>query len=670
MILHVCIPNTPFEHLDYLWTDEKTLPPIGTRVNVPFRRKAAVGMVIGHATSSDCPLDKLRQVTFCIDDDPVISEKQFLLYRWMSRYYHVPLSDVLTQALPVKFRTGELLNESDTGPVGADLVAARELPKVLNTEQHEALEAILNARDSYQCFLLQGITGSGKTEVYLQAVQAVLEAGKQVMVLVPEIGLTPQLLERFQQRFLALGYSIVLLHSGLNDTERWQAWCAARTGKAQIIIGTRSAVFVPVPHLGLIVVDEEHDASFKQQDSLRYSARDTAVVRAQMNQIPIILGTATPSLETLHNANSKKYTLLKLTTRAANSASPTVQLIDMRKQRAKHGVSPALLEHMRQHLEKKEQILVFINRRGYAPVLLCHACGFVVECPHCSSRLTMHSKKQFLQCHHCDYQMGIPKGCAKCQQESLVPVGVGTERLEEYLNQSFPDANIVRVDRDTMRRKNAFKEKLDQIHSGQVDILIGTQMLAKGHHFPNLTLVVMIDVDQGFFNHDFRAGEKIGQLILQVAGRAGRENKPGTVLIQTYVPDYPPLLMLLHEGYTTFSKILLEERQEAGFPPFAHMALLRCQSKQVEKARDLLALIKAELMRENNAVNAKHLDLLIFGPAPSPLEKKAGLYRMQLLLTAPTRLILAKAIHEIRYNPKIQAQRLPFTIDIDPQDLS
>lgn len=641
------------------------LPPLGARVKVPFRKKEIIGIVIGLTETSECPPEKLRVVTCCEDKESIISEKQMLLYRWISRYYHAPLSDVLALALPNKFRLGVALDlprrEIDKSEYFSSL--QMELPKPLNPEQKEALLAILNASD-YACFLLQGITGSGKTEVYLQVVQAILEKKKQVLILVPEIGLTPQLFTRFQRRFSPHDYPIVLLHSGLNDTERWQAWSAAHTGEARIIIGTRSAIFTPIPQLGLIIVDEEHDASFKQQDGLRYSARDMAVMRAQMSQVPIVLGSATPSLETLHNAMKQKYTLLRLTQRAAKAQSPTVQLIDMRQHKAKQGLSLFLLEEIKKHLENKEQVLIFVNRRGYAPVLLCHGCGWMAQCNHCSARLTLHAKKKILQCHHCDATLPVPTQCKQCGKESLVPVGVGTERLEEILQQYFPEASILRVDKDTTRRKNAFKEKLAQIHQGEVDILIGTQMLAKGHHFANLTLVAMINIDQGFFHHDFRASEKIGQLILQVAGRAGREEKPGKVIIQTHVPDYPPLVTLLRDGYTSFSHHILSERKETGFPPFGHLALFRCQSKSIEKARECLEKIKKFLLSLNDST------LLVLGPAPSPMEKKAGVYRMQLLLTAEDRSSLAHAISSIRRQKLLISARIRLSIDIDPVDLS
>lgn len=672
MIIQVCIPNTPFEHLDYQWEsslEDSHEPLSGMRVKVPFRQKEVIGIVSGKSAVSDCPLDKLRFITEILDKDPIISENQFALYRWISRYYHVPLSAVLAQALPVKFRLGGALVETPHLASGHPFPQGErgitfDQPKKLNQEQSDALEKILNHQQEYHCFLLQGITGSGKTEVYLQAVQAVLLAGKQVLILVPEIGLTPQILERFQQRFSAQDYPIVLLHSGLNDTERWYAWCEARTGKAKIIIGTRSAVFVPFADLGLIVVDEEHDPSFKQQDTVRYSARDTAIVRAQMNHIPIILGSATPSLETLHNVSKQKYTLLRLTQRAADAVSPMIQLVDMRQQKAKHGLSPILLEEIKNYLEKKEQILIFVNRRGFAPVLLCHACAWIAKCDHCAARLTLHSKKNILQCHHCDAKKTVPTACPQCGQESLVPVGVGTERLEIHLKQHFPEANILRVDRDTTKRKEAFKEKLAQIHEGEADILIGTQMLAKGHHFPNLTLVVILDVDQGFFSHDFRSTERVGQLILQVAGRAGREKKSGKVLIQTYVPDYPPLVTLLKEGYSLFSEHLLQERKEAAFPPYAHIALFRCQSKNVEKAQKYLEGIKKKLG------HLKEAAFSVLGPAPSPMDKKAGFYRMQLLLIAEERSTLAWAVSHIRQNKHELPKGIQFSVDIDPLDLN
>lgn len=659
-IVQVCVPNTPFEYLDYRNHPDNDLPAIGARVIVPFRNKKSVGIVVGYADVSACPIEKLRCIDVCLDSESLISETQFQLYRWISRYYHVLLSDVLTQALPIRFRSGAAILE---GHHRSDfLLPCGETPKKLNQEQTEAFNAIIADLNHYHCFLLQGITGSGKTEVYLQAVQAVLSQGKQVLILVPEIGLVPQLFDRFQRRFV--DQPIALLHSSLNDTERWHAWCQARTGEASIIIGTRSAIFTPMPHLGLIIVDEEHDASFKQQESLRYSARDTAIVRAQMQKIPIVLGTATPSLETLHNAANKKYTRLRLTQRAGDATAPMIQLIDLRQQKITHGISVALLESIKLHLQKKEQILIFVNRRGYAPVLLCHACRYMAQCLHCSARMTVHAKKKYLQCHHCDAQQAIPAHCPQCKQESIVFVGVGTERLEEYLQKNFPEARISRIDRDTTQRKNALSEKLMQVNNAEVDIVIGTQMLAKGHHFPHLTLAVILDVDQGFCSHDFRAAERIGQLILQVAGRAGREQKAGLVMIQTYVPDNPLLVTLLRDGYTPFSKMLLNERQETQFPPFAHIALFRCQSKDPEKARVLLNIIKQVLL---------HLEddtLLILGPAPSPLEKKAGMYRFQLLLTAEERSALARAVHCVRHHKKITQQRLRFSVDIDPLDLS
>jgi len=681
MIAQVCIPNTPFDCLDYAWDDlpcEEKL--IGSRVIVPFRKSQAVGIIIGFSQCSDCPPEKLRPVREIIDETSLLSETSCQFYRWLGQYYQSALGEVLAQALPVKFREGkpfhsssslllhgrgrrEASGEGKTSQFQEISIYNADPPKQLNDEQKKAVQSIISQQDAFHCFLLQGITGSGKTEVYLQAAQAALEKQQQILILVPEIGLTPQLLERFQKRFSH--YAVALMHSSLNDTERWHVWCAAQKGEIDILIGTRSAVFTPMPKLGLIVIDEEHDTSFKQQDSLRYSARDTAVMRAQKLAIPIVLGSATPSLETLHNAQRGKYIQLRLTYRAVSLRSPKIQLIDMRNQRVQHGLSLTLLDAIKNKLDKKEQVLIFVNRRGYAPVLLCHQCRWIAHCQHCDARMTIHRKKNILQCHHCDHQKAIPELCGQCAQPALVPVGVGTERLEEYLQQYFPEAKILRVDRDTTQRKNALKEKLDQIHSGEADILIGTQMLAKGHHFPQLTLAVIINADMGFFSHDFRAAEKTGQLILQVAGRAGREDKEGTVMIQTYVPDNPLLVTLLRDGYSVFAEQLLVERKATGFPPFGYMALLRAQSKNPDEVKQFLKNLKEKIFKK-----PQDDELLLLGPAPSPLEKKAGFYRMQLLMMSDNRTALFNAMQDLRKSKKLQemnAYRL--TMDIDPIDL-
>lgn len=533
----------------------------------------------------------------------------------------------------------------------------------LNDEQRSALEQI--AFGQYACHLLYGTTGSGKTEIYLQAIEQVLRAGQQALVLIPEIGLTPQTLSRFQRRF---NRPLAVLHSNLNDSERKQAWLLAATGGADIIIGTRSAVFIPLLNPGIVIIDEEHDLSFKQQEGFRYSARDLAVLRCQRLQIPLILGSATPSLESFYNARQQRYQLLSLTRRAGGAQPPQVQLIDLKRQPLQEGLTQTLLDSIEQHLLASGQVLVFINRRGFAPTLLCHDCGWLSQCQHCDARLTVHQHPAHLHCHHCDYQRPLIHQCPTCNSRELHCVGQGTERTETVLQDRFPDFPVIRVDRDSTRQKNAMHNIVEQVNQGEPCLLVGTQMLAKGHHFPNVTLVAIIDADGGLFSTDFRGPERMGQLMLQVAGRAGRAERPGTVLIQSHLCDHPLLQTLLYQGYSAYAQLILQERQASQLPPYRYMALLRAESKRSENAHELLLV--ARRIAERYCPSQPELQYL--GPLPAPMERRNQRFRHQLQIHASSRgrlhQLLTPLIAELEQHPL--SRRTRWSIDVDPLDLA
>ncbi len=550
-----------------------------------------------------------------------------------------------------------------TSPAEADKPKA--VAPALNPHQQAVLDAISTGLDHYQCYLLNGITGSGKTEVYLQVIQKVLTAGRQVLVLAPEIGLTPQLMQRFRERLSQqINGPIALLHSGLSDQARLDNWLACAAGRAGVLIGTRSALFTPLPKLGLIILDEEHDLSFKQQDSFRYNARDLAIVRARKAGIPIILGSATPSLESLHNVAQQRSQMLLLPERAGNAQRPQLHLLDIRHQKLEQGLSAQLLTRVRQHLDDKGQVLLFINRRGYAPVLMCHECGWHARCLRCDAHMTVHHGQQQLRCHHCGSQRPVNRGCPDCNSGNLHFMGAGTERVEDTLTARFPHIRILRIDRDSTRRKGSLDQKLAEIQRGAPVILVGTQMLAKGHHFPNVTLVGMLDADYGLFSADFRASERMGQLLLQVAGRAGRAERAGEVLIQTHQPDNPLLHFLLRHDYPGFSQSLLKERAEAQLPPYSHLALLRAESPEAEAAMQFLQQAKqqAALIQPQ---------LLAFGPLPAPMERRAGRFRAQLLFQHHQRGELQQWL--ARLMPPLEnmksARKVRWSIDVDPMEM-
>jgi primosomal protein N' (replication factor Y) len=537
-----------------------------------------------------------------------------------------------------------------------------EQPQTLNAEQQTALDQL--RYHHFASYLLEGATGSGKTEVYLQAINRVLQAGRQALVLVPEIGLTPQTLRRIEARFRV---PVAELHSNVSEGQRARSWAMAASGDARIVIGTRLAAFTPMPDLGLIIVDEEHDLSFKQQEGLRYSARDIAVVRASQAQIPIILGSATPSLETLYNAIQGRYEHLRITRRAGDARPPAVELINLRDQRLSAGLAQQAQAAIEQTLQQGHQVLVFLNRRGYAPALLCHHCGWHADCNHCDTRMTLHQKPRHLRCHHCDTQRPVPFKCPTCHSDQLMPQGQGTEKAEELMVELFPEVPILRVDRDSMSRKHAMQALTAKVMEGEPCILVGTQMLAKGHHFPKVALVVILDADQGLMSPDFRGPERMGQLIMQVSGRAGRGDTPGKVFIQSHKPEHPLLQTLIHQGYHRYARQLLAERRATQLPPFSSMVLIRAESKRAENAIEFLQLAR-RLAQQLMPPSPK---LSYLGPIPALMERRQGRYRYQLQITGGVRKVLQALLTQLlkELDQHALARRTRWSVDVDPMDM-
>jgi primosomal protein N' (replication factor Y) len=716
----------PFDYLPPQDASGKPVRP-GVRVRVPFGRQRLIGLVTGEAASSDIAPERLKPILEVLDAEPVLDAAMLALLMWAAEYYHHPLGEVLAAALPKALRLGApasamrkvwvvseegraallsgeprrapqqraLLQQlferkgcsaEELGALGPNArahlrslvhrgwVAAIDEPLIpaavpaqtqaqgfaLNAEQHAAVATISASLQSFGAYLLHGITGSGKTEVYLHLVARVLAQGRAALILVPEIGLTPQLVGRFRERFAA---SLALLHSGLTDGERLDGWRQAFTGHARIVLGTRSAVFAPVRALGLIVVDEEHDASFKQHEGgFRYSARDLAVVRAQRAAVPVVLGSATPAFETLYNATAGRYQRLSLPRRTAQAQAPRLGLIDLRVNAVQAGISTPSIDAIRRHLNAAGQVLVFLNRRGYAPTLLCTACGWTAACEECDARLTVHQAAGRLRCHHCGADAPLPECCPQCGF-ALRPVGQGTQRIEEKLEELFPDVPRVRLDRDAVRGRGDIEAAVQRMVSGDARILIGTQMVTKGHDFPNVTLVVVLNADRGLFSTDFRAPERLAQTIVQVAGRAGRGDKPGEVLIQTEFPDHPLLRSLLAAGYDGFARTALIEREQARWPPFSRLAAVRDSAKSAAAALAFLT-------------DARHLARLppkvrLFGPVPAAMAKRAGRYHAQLLIESSDR----GALHRFLDSWVSQIEQLPssrrvrWALDVDPLEL-
>jgi len=540
----------------------------------------------------------------------------------------------------------------------------------LNPEQQAAVNTVL-ASQGFVAYLLKGVTGSGKTETYLGMIEQVLAQGKQALVLIPEIGLTPQTVSRFEA---FLQQPVAVMHSGLSDRERHCAWHRIRTGQVKVLLGTRSALFTPFQNLGICILDEEHDLSFKQQDGFRYSARDCLVRRAQLAQVPVVLGSATPSFESLHNVKVGRYHLLTLTQRAANAQMPSMKLLDVRGERIHEGVSNALKQAVHRHLQAGNQVLLFLNRRGYAPILMCDDCGWQAACPNCQHNMTFHQGVNECRCHHCGHQVAAPTHCPSCDSTAFVHVGQGTERIEHALQVDFPEANILRIDRDTTRNKGQMAAMTEQAAKGEADILIGTQMLAKGHHFPKVTLVGVLDIDQGLFSADFRSPERMGQLLVQVAGRAGRADLPGEVLIQSRQPEHPLLRQLIEQGYDAFAETGLQQRQEADLPPYAYQILLRAESVNPQDAFTFLNFVKQQLNLVKMPKLAEKDYIEALGPVTAPMVRRQGRYRYQLLLQASQRSLLQGwfvAIEPLLYQkPATELSRkVRWSIDVDPLEM-
>jgi primosomal protein N' (replication factor Y) len=530
----------------------------------------------------------------------------------------------------------------------------------LNDDQCKAV-AMLRQHDEFAAFLLDGVTGSGKTEVYLQVIRDVLANDRQVLILVPEIGLTPQLVSRLRRR---LGIEPAVLHSRLTDAERLTAWRNARQGLAKLVVGTRSAVFTPMPNLGLIVVDEEHDQSLKQQEGLRYSARDLAIVRAKNSDVRIILGSATPTLETLQHCRAGNFTQILLPERAGGAKPPSIHLVDLNRAASADGLSEPLAAAIVEHIGADGQVLLFLNRRGFAPTLICASCSHIAECERCDSRLTVHARDRCLRCHHCGASRPLPEQCSDCGA-AVKPLGEGTERLEEALLRRFPDYRIRRIDSDSMQQRGAMEDALSAAERGEADILVGTQMLSKGHHFPKLSLVGIVNADQGLFGTDFRSGERLAQSIVQVAGRAGRESRQGVVIVQTAFPDHPFWQCLITGGYQLVAANSLAEREDSRWPPFTRLALIRSAAL---KPQDALAFLQraAELIRTEQPEF-----LRVLGPVNAPMARKAGRYRSQLLIQSSDRKTLHTLLAKLR--PALEAEpaarKVRWSIDVDPIEL-
>jgi primosomal protein N' (replication factor Y) (superfamily II helicase) len=727
IILRVALKAPLHELYDYLPPASDIAPAVGQRVRVPFGRGERIGVIAQLSSTTSIARDKLKSASEILDSSPLLDAPLVELLNWAAAYYQHPPGEVFAAALPTALRKGEQprgateprwhitptgakqlqstplnapvqqlllgsLNTHTHGLNAAELSdihdgwqrAVRELCKKslvekrtvviarppqptkrtssapqLNDDQQHAVDLI--APPNADTWLLEGVTGSGKTEVYLRLIEAQLQAGRQALVVVPEIGLTPQLLARFTER---LDTNIVVMHSNLNDSERLHAWVAAANGTAGVILGTRSAIFTPLHSPGIIVIDEEHDPSLKQQEGFRYSARDIAIVRGKKLGVPTLLGSATPSFETLVNAANGRYRHLRLPSRAGGASQPSVHLIDARKYRVTDGLSQPMVETIRRHLDASGQVLLYLNRRGFAPTLFCAGCGSCIECKRCDARLVVHQQRNLAVCHHCGFEARVPESCPACGGE-LQPLGQGTERVELALQQHFPAETIVRLDRDATRRKGSMEESLDAIRSGKARLMLGTQMLTKGHDFPNVTLVCILDADQGLFGTDFRSGERLAQNFIQVAGRAGRADRSGEVWIQSLYPEHPQLKTLISTGYPGFAKEGIAERKVTAWPPFSHLALLRAECNN--KATLYEFLDHAKRLAEH--VNPGQIRIL--GPASAPMERRSGRWRAQILLQSEHRPTLQAALTAWRQalagSPASRKAR--WSIDVDPIEL-
>lgn len=720
LIAHIALPVPLYQLYDYRLTQPAE---VGMRVKVPFGKRDAIGVIVSIDQQTDIPIECLKDISEIIDNQPLFTPAVWQLLNWAVSYYHFPIGEVIFHAMPVLLRQGKqaskaeikqwqltelgkncdlkslsrsykqqllltslknnTFSENDFSANIFHQLEKKQLIKQvsvtpdtvewqshfstnptsirLNEEQAKAIASVNQQNQQFNVFLLEGITGSGKTEVYLNILSDILSAGKQALILVPEIGLTPQTIKRFKQRFNA---PIDILHSGLTDKQRFEVWLRSQSGENAIVVGTRSALFTPFKHLGMIIIDEEHDNSYKQQEGWRYHARDLAIIRAKIENIPIILGSATPSLETLNNAQNQKYQLLQLTQRAGDASLAQQSILDIRGLVLCAGLSQPLIDQIKKHLSNNNQVMLFLNRRGFSPSIICHDCGWIAECPRCDMPYTYHQKQHKLICHYCDTPRALPHQCPKCGSTHLIPIGFGTEQLEKQLEILFPNIKISRIDRDTVSKKGALDNYLKEIQQGGAHILVGTQILAKGHHFPDVTLVGIVDVDGALFSSDFRATERFAQIYTQVSGRAGREAKTGEVILQTYHPDHPLLNVLLSKGYQEFAKFTLQERRQTHLPPFSYQVMIRAADRNNHHAPNFLQQIHDWL---------KSLDdhrLWQLGPMPSNQPKKAGYYRWQLLLQHTHRQQLQQILNQliISIDKWSETSKVRWSIDVDPID--
>ena len=634
--------------------------PVGSLVVVPFGRARKVGVVVSHAARSEIAGSRLREVESAVADVAALAAKDLELYSFCARYYQRPLGEVIATALPPRLRQVKrrIIAPAQPSPPPAGASPGPQL----NPDQEKALERIVAAFGRFQPVLLQGITGSGKTEVYLRAIASVLARGEQALFLVPEIGLTPQLEAGVRSRLA--GARLASAHSHLSAGERAAAWLAAQAGTADVVLGTRLAALMPFNRLGMIVVDEEQDGSYKQQDGLRYSARDVAVWRAQSLGIPIVLGSATPSLESYSNAREGRYELVTLPSRATGARLPDVRMVDTRADLPRDGLSGTLVDAIRRALASGEQSLVFVNRRGFAPVLYCRQCAWHATCTRCSSNLVLHQRANELRCHHCGHRQRPPAACPSCAATDLAAIGHGTQRIEETLQGLFAEARIARIDRDSTARKGSLRGMLDRVRAGELDILVGTQMLAKGHDYPNLTLVGVLDSDNALFSSDFRAAEKLFAQLVQVSGRAGRGERPGRVLIQTDFPQHPVFTAAARQDYLDFAAQALDERRAASMPPFTHLALLHAESKRSGEA---MAFLRSAA---RTAQGFATQGIEVFDAVAAPLERKAGFERAQLLVRSESRAALQAFLSRWRAALAARPGRsVRWALDVDPLEV-
>ncbi|MBK7899791.1 MAG: primosomal protein N' [Azonexus sp.] len=654
--LRVALDLPLHRSFDYRWP-EASADDIGLRVRVPFGRGERIGVIVGVAETSDWPAEQVRPAAAILRDLPPLGADFLALCDFAARYYQAAPGEAILQALPAGLK--RLAPPQRREGRGVRPVAAVAPPE-LTDEQRAALAAV-SAAPRFVPWLLHGVTGSGKTEVYLQLMAATLAAGRQALVLVPEINLTPQLESRVRARFPQ--QRVVALHSELAEAARERHWREAQAGEAAIVLGTRLAVFASLPRLGLIIVDEEHDPSFKQQDGMRYSARDVAVFRARLSDIPIVLGSATPSLESWANAQAGRYRLLTLAGRAVAAARlPVVNLVDSRRETVREGIGAALEAALAARLERGEQSLVFLNRRGYAPVLACAACGWTSRCRRCAANLVLHQADRRLRCHHCGFETRVPRACPTCGNQDIQPFGRGTQRLEAWLTERFPAARVLRVDRDAVKSRRQWESILERIHAGEADILVGTQMLAKGHDFPRLTLVGVVGADAALFAADWRAPERLFAQLMQVAGRAGRAELPGEVLVQTRYPEHPLYAALAAHDYPGFAAAQLQERRQAGFPPYAYQAILRAEAPAMSDAIAFLATARA------HAEVGASAGITAYDPVPLRLSRVAERDRAQLLLESGSRRALQDFLP--LWREKLETIRVPaklrWHLEVDP----